>query len=418
MIEKLKRKFNLLFLAGMVPLITAVVLLFLWNSTNQLLFTQEMMFRNVWNGVIDEWESYPQLDESIINNLERDGMAVQISDSQDVLLASRLSLSTPIDVLIEDLYQYSPSSLSIGQSDGDNLARLQTINTALRGRQGERFMGATAYDAGNDRTLYLFYPVPEILALMGKSVRLYPVAWVVAVIIILLLSRQLVRHAVTPIAQSIESQKAFISAASHELKSPLTVISSHAQELSQDATAMIIQKECARMSRLISDMLMLAATDSGNWGVQKELFSLENVLIEGYDKHAVIAKNKGITLELHLPEHTHLQMVGDRERIAQVLDILLDNAISYAFQNTTVLIKAAEQKNAIKLSVIDHGPGIPGEDKAHVFERFYRADASRTQKEHFGLGLSIAKEIVRLHDGRIAVLDTPGGGCTVEVVFH
>ena len=103
---------------------------------------------------------------------------------------------------------------------------------------------------------------------------------------------------------------------------------------------------------------------------------------------------------------------GDMERISHILSVFLDNGITYAPRGSSVTLSAVMQKHNLVCAVADHGPGIPGEEKAHVFETFYRADRSRKDKEHFGLGLSVAWELARLLGGRIRLADTPGGGCT------
>lgn len=99
----------------------------------------------------------------------------------------------------------------------------------------------------------------------------------------------------------------------------------------------------------------------------------------------------------------------------QVLGILLDNAIAHAQSNDTIQMGAKAEANYIVFYVKDHGCGIADKDKEKIFDRFDTGDASRTNKNHYGLGLSIAKEIVMLHHGTISLEDTPGGGCTFEI---
>lgn len=114
----------------------------------------------------------------------------------------------------------------------------------------------------------------------------------------------------------------------------------------------------------------------------------------------------------------HLQypkLCCDKERITQVLGILLDNAMSHSKSNDTIEMGAVVHQKHIVFYVADHGCGIPDAEKEKIFDRFYTGDRSRTDKNHYGLGLSIAKEIVKLHHGSITIKDTPNGGCTFEI---
>ncbi len=206
-----------------------------------------------------------------------------------------------------------------------------------------------------------------------------------------------------------------------------------------------LDSECVRMSRLIDDMLLLAASDAHSWSIQKSEVDMDTLLIDTYDAYLPLCRQKNIDLQLVLPEQPLPKFYGDAERIRQVLAILLDNAIACTPAGRMIRICAetagsstsrtafskiiprmqethaagtAKKAAFLILRVIDQGPGIPDDKKARVFDRFYRADSSRSDKSHFGLGLSIAKELVRLHGGTIAVTDAvwdmpaqTGGSC-------
>lgn len=120
---------------------------------------------------------------------------------------------------------------------------------------------------------------------------------------------------------------------------------------------------------------------------------------------------------MELPDDSLPVIQGDGERIAHVISIFLDNGIAYAPCGTSLTLRAFVQKHTLTCSVIDHGPGISDEQKEHVFEYFYRSDASRKDKEHFGLGLCVAKELTKLSGGHIELTDTLGGGCTFSLVL-
>lgn len=100
-----------------------------------------------------------------------------------------------------------------------------------------------------------------------------------------------------------------------------------------------------------------------------------------------------------------------------LIGIFLNNAITYSAPDTEILLKAESNKNNLIFSIIDHGQGITAENKPYIFDRFYYTDKSRTQKEHYGLGLSIAKEPVAMHKGTITLSDTLEGGCTFRISF-
>lgn len=144
---------------------------------------------------------------------------------------------------------------------------------------------------------------------------------------------------------------------------------------------------------------------------------MDTLLIEVWESWLCACRQKGLTLNIKLQVEGCPQLRCDKERISQTLGILLDNAISYAPSGTSIELEARKGSRQLDLCVIDHGAGIPDAQKGRVFERFYRADASHSDKSHYGLGLSIAKEIVSLHNGRIELTDTPDGGCTFKIVL-
>lgn len=179
-----------------------------------------------------------------------------------------------------------------------------------------------------------------------------------------------------------------------------------------------MEKESARMARLIEDMLTLASADSHSFSIRKETAELDTLLLDSFEAFESMARQQGILLRIQLPEDPLPACVCDGQRIAQVIAILLNNALSYHRKADSpsderwVCLSLNHADGWFLLTVADNGPGIPDGEKKRIFERFYRTDPSRGKKEHFGLGLCIAKEITDAHGGYLQVKDTAGGGST------
>ena len=164
------------------------------------------------------------------------------------------------------------------------------------------------------------------------------------------------------------------------------------------------------MSRLVNDMLSLANADNHSWTMFPSSCELDTLLLDTYEKYDSLMAKKHLRFHINLPDSSLSPCICDPGRISQVLGILLDNAISYVPEGGTVCLSLEETESDFRISASDNGPGIPDEAKKTIFQRFYRASDSRNDKSHFGLGLCIAKEIIVLHKGSIAVTDAPEGG--------
>ena len=241
------------------------------------------------------------------------------------------------------------------------------------------------------------------------------------IVFLVLFSFAFVSMAIKPIIESQKKQAEFIAAASHELRAPLTVIeagmsSIHPKDEVQTAHFIhLMQDECTRMKRLISDLLTLARSDAMEWHMQFENIEPDSLLIDLYDNYHSLCAEHHLTFTLDLPDNLLPCIHADKERLKQALSILLDNALSYVPSGRSLTLSAHLSSKFLLLSVIDTGIGIRDTDKAHIFERFYQGDRSRHAKNHYGLGLSIAYEIVALHQGKLTLTDTPGGGCTFTI---
>jgi len=219
---------------------------------------------------------------------------------------------------------------------------------------------------------------------------------------------------------SRQAQRDFVANVSHELKTPLTSIQGFSQaildgtaddEVSRHRAVAIISSEANRMSRLVGELLDLARIESGQIKMQQEPVDLAQVLKACVEKFTLQAKEGNVELTLDAPA---LPLVtGDKDRLAQVFTNLLANALKHTPPVGKVTVKAQETKqprkkagaaSTVEITVTDTGAGIPPEDLAHIFERFYQVDKSRAGKDRgVGLGLTIAKQIIEAHEGTINV---------------
>lgn len=242
-------------------------------------------------------------------------------------------------------------------------------------------------------------------------------------LILVVLSYFFICHMLKPIEESRIRQAQFIAAASHELRSPLAVMLSNlsaakvAAPEAQKTFFSIIESEGNRMSRLITEMLTLTRLDSHALILEAAPCELDTLLLDAFEKFEVPAKAKGIALTVDLPEAPIKPCLCDKEKIDQVLSILIDNALSYTPAGGCVSLSLSVSGKRYLFTVSDNGCGIPDEAKETIFQRFYRLDSSRKDREHFGLGLCIAHEIVTLHHGSITVSDAAGGGSIFTVTL-
>lgn len=225
--------------------------------------------------------------------------------------------------------------------------------------------------------------------------------------------------AIVPVQESMERQEQFVAAASHELRSPLTAIRTGLSLLRVEPESgrhlTLMSREAERMSRLIDELLILAGGGSLRRNFRPEPIEPDTLLIDFADTMLPQARSRGVHLELELPDDAVPAIRADADRVRQMLTILTDNALRYAPEGSTVTLKLEAAGEGCRFYVSDHGPGIPDSEKQRVFDRFYRGSASRSDPDHFGLGLSVALELAKVHGGEVTVSDTPGGGATFTI---
>jgi len=212
-------------------------------------------------------------------------------------------------------------------------------------------------------------------------------------------------------------QRRFVADVGHELRTPLTVIKGNATLLrrmgcSDEEALGSIESEVDRLSRLIGDLLLLASVESGKLPLANQLIELDTLILEVMQQTRVLALER---IQMRIGNIDQVLVCGDRDRLKQVLLNLIGNALKYTPPGGEVVVSLAKVDGRSQLTISDTGPGIPSEDLPHIFDRFYRAEKSRTRSHDgkgFGLGLSIAYWIVKQHLGMIEVESTIGQGTT------
>ena len=221
-------------------------------------------------------------------------------------------------------------------------------------------------------------------------------------------------------AASEERLRRFLADASHELRTPLTSIRGYAELFRRGAdrrpddlqkAMRRIEEESVRMGVLVDELLLLARLDQGR-APAREAVLLSELAADACDDLRTAAPDRQVTFDAD-PD---VVVEGDEMQLRQVIGNLLTNARVHTPPGTRVDVRVAVESGAAVLEVTDHGAGLPPQDLAHVFDRFYRADQSRT-RDHggAGLGLSIVAAVVQAHGGRAGVLNVPGAGARFRV---
>ena len=225
------------------------------------------------------------------------------------------------------------------------------------------------------------------------------------------------------IDQGYRAQARFTSDASHELRTPIAVIQGYADLLDrwgkEDPETMqeaidAIRQEADSMANLVEQLLYLVRGDKGTQRIEMAPVDLAPLAAAVARETAMVAPGYIVTPEIQ----TGITAEADAEAVKECLRVLTDNAVKYTPEGGTITVGLTREEGFARLSVTDTGIGISAEDQAHIFERFYRADASRArQTGGTGLGLSIADWIARRHHGRIEVESAPGQGSTFTLVL-
>lgn len=222
------------------------------------------------------------------------------------------------------------------------------------------------------------------------------------------------------------ARREFVANVSHELRTPLTTIKAYTETvISGDFEDKDISKrflevvvdEVDRMTRMVSDLLMLSQLDHGRLSLKVTWVRLESLLKRVSYKMEINAKEQKQTLKLTLRGEIP-NILGDSDKIEQVLTNILSNAIKYTQEGGHIDMIAGCMGANVYIRIIDNGIGIAPEDQKHLFERFYRADKARTRAAGgTGLGLAIAAQIVELHHGKITLASEPGRGTEVSIML-
>ncbi len=310
-------------------------------------------------------------------------------------------------------------------SDTDFLNSLLTVSTADTNETGIiktynlRYLKVSS-SAG---LCIVFADISSEQNTLRSMLRLFVLVGAAAFAVFLGISFLLARWAVKPVAKAWDQQRQFVADASHELKTPLTVIMTNAEllqnpdydEESKERFSQSILKMSGQMRVLTERLLELARSDNGSTKMILEKIDFSRLIEEGLLPFEPVMFEKGLTFESEIEPGININ--GSRQRLNQLLDILLDNAQKYASEAGNVIVKLSRTgHNKCRLEVSDTGAPMSHEELKNIFKRFYRADKARTTGEGFGLGLSIAQQIAEEHHGKIKA-ESRGGLNSFYVEF-
>ena len=424
MIKKLQKRLTLLFICSVMGIFTVVFCLFIHESIQSKKENEMYFFTRIITYLVFQLENTDDAAGDLTLTGQTYDFTLLLKNNQNAFIPvntnhSNTDTNTLITLFEQELNKTSTDLLDNTHSSQSGIFSFSTPDK-------HSYYGIQATVITKNMDILDFYAIKESTSsftFLKEHLPFYLIVWLLVFIAILFLTRFLISKAIKPTEQTLRSQKEFIASASHELKAPLAVILASAECIGNDTTLSpeskqhteVIDSECLRMSKLVQDLLLLSSVDANTWTLNKTNIDVDTLLINTYEKYKPICRQKGIQFKLGTSDELFPALNADIDRLNQILSIFIDNAINYSLPKSEISLDATIFKNMLVFSIKDHGTGIADKDKPFIFDRFFCADKSRTQKEHYGLGLSIAKELVEMHKGKIELSDTLGGGCTFKI---
>ena len=431
MLKPLSKKLNTLFIMVIMLIITSIMIILCNNYVHMEQSSEVLLFQRMVTQMIYRLEENNQNFESIVDSYHEYKYPIfcYIQDTSGrMIYRTDSDFPTDTDALLERFRTQAGKEDTYIITNDNKPATDQSGVFLFNGTKNDDYLGILATIVMQNNTVYhlsLIYRQQSLFDILTKQAFLYVSLWCLSLIAVTTMSYLLIKKALKPTEVMLKSQKDFIASASHELKSPLAVILANAEKLEQlqiDNTEFrksvkIFDKECMRMSKLVRDMLLLASSDAKSWTICKNTIDIDTLLISLYEAYEPICISKKICLRLEISETSYPKFCADEEQLFQILTIYMENAIHHSIDNKQIEIKTEVTAKHITFFVIDHGKGITEDDKPYIFNRFYCADKSRTDKSNFGLGLSIADELAKMMNGKVGCKDTDGGGATFFVTL-
>lgn len=476
MFPKLEKKFVILYTLStgliLTMILTAAFLFFLSSQSSR----RKSMFQDQLFTLMSKLQTDSLFSDSYLAQLEhKNHLSIYIEENNSpFFFQGSYQTRTERGKLFERAENLAAREGIFPNSHPISSNLLQSSLLEIKGDEGDMYLGniLILQTAGGYKKLILLQDISGNRGQIIRTFIFYVGIDCIGILLLFLTGRWFVRRSLKPLEETYEKQQDFVAAASHELRSPLAVIQSTADAIAdapevQGRLLEVIRRECRRGSSLVKNLLLLAAADQKQWAVKKRYFEMDEMLLNLLEVYEPLCVSKNGKLLLELPDVGMPKVYADPELCRQIFTILLDNAVAYGLEagsredggmrggragmddeirgreagmdneadkDRKVMMDGGSERNPkaekeygnagrivlraeyihphVEVSVIDHGPGIPDGEKQLVFDRFYRQDKSRRQKEHFGLGLSVAAKLAEIQGIMLDVKDTEGGGST------
>lgn len=338
----------------------------------------------------------------------------QTRDRTDDISTGWISVTVDSSGMITDIFRSQQLYGSENEDNMDAAAHAAAENILSKGNQkGIISVDGISYryemrDKDSGKAIVLLDRTNEVSTMTRLLVILAGI-FALSLVVLFLLSVLLSKWAVTPIEDAWNRQRVFFSNASHELKTPLAVISANLDVITSNPDETVaeqgkwfgyIRSEADKMSRLINEMLYIAREERTDSKTVMAELDLSEAAEGACLAMEAVAFEKGKTLITDIEPNVTVK--GDKESLTRTINILIDNAVSHSSEHSEITVRLKKSRGKAKLTVENQGKPIPKEDLQRIFDRYYRTDASRSRDTGgFGLGLAIAKTVAEKHGGSI-----------------
>lgn len=418
MLKQLRIRITLLAVLLTGAVLAGVLTIAYQITRTQYLDSRQLAFDATVDEVHYQWLQFGQLDDTRLSQLRSEsGIRLYLEENAQPFLQSRhTDLAEVFDAAKEIAHQQYQLNSAVPPISGLSIQRAD-FPLESAGQNYRCSVRLSDFSAGKWTMLIAVQNTAPERAYCTRLALLFSAMAAGGLVVLCAACWFVAGRATQPIRDAMEQQQQFLSAAGHELCTPLAVIRANigaARQQPQKVQRYLttVDEECARMGSLVDELLLLSAGSSARQRFVPEVLAPDTLLLDFAEGMEPLAIAQNRRLQVELPDTAVPSVWGDAYRLRQLLTILVDNALRFAPEKSTILLRLCITRNRVQFWVIDRGPGIPNRDKKRIFQRFARLGNASENPHHFGLGLAVAAELAKLHDGKLWVEDTPNGGAS------